>query len=315
MEEKQGLFKRLKQGLAKTRNNIAHGIDTLFLGYDKLDDDFYEELEELLVMADVGVNATDAIIEKLKKDIRENHIKEPAQCREFLIKNMQEQMAVDAQEYDFLKETSVVMVIGVNGVGKTTTVGKLAAILKNQGKKVLIASCDTFRAAASEQLKEWANRAGVDLIGGAEGSDPASVLYDAVNAAKARHVDVLLCDTAGRLHNKKNLTEELKKMHRIIEREFPNAKQENFIVLDGTTGQNALAQAREFSQAAPLTGIVLTKMDGTAKDGIAIAIQSELHIPVKFIGVGEKLEDLQYFDSETFIQALFDRGEEKETEC
>ena len=193
--------------------------------------------------------------------------------------------------------------------------GKLAGILKGQGKKVLIASCDTFRAAASEQLKEWANRAGVDIISGAEGSDPASVLFDAVSAAKARHEDVLLCDTAGRLHNKKNLMEELKKMHRIIEREFPNAKQENFIVLDGTTVQNALAQAREFSQAAPLTGIVLTKMDGTAKGGIAIAIQSELHIPVKFIGVGEKLEDLQYFDSETFIQALFDRGEEKETEC
>ena len=315
MEEKQGLFKRLKQGLSKTRNNIAQGIDSLFTGYDKLDDDFYEELEELLVMADVGIHATDAIIEKLKKDIKENHIKEPAQCREFLIKNMQEQMTVEAEEYDFLKETSVVMVIGVNGVGKTTTVGKLASILKNQGKKVLIASCDTFRAAANEQLKEWANRAGVDLISGAEGSDPASVLYDAVNAAKARHADVLLCDTAGRLHNKKNLMEELKKMHRIIEREFPDAKQENFIVLDGTTGQNALVQAREFSQVAPLTGIILTKMDGTAKGGIAIAIQSELNIPVKFIGVGEKLEDLQYFDSETFIKALFDRGEEKESEC
>ena len=315
MEEKQGLFKRLKQGLSKTRNNIAQGIDSLFLGYDKLDDDFYEELEELLVMADVGINATDAIIEKRKKDVKEKHIKEPALCRELLIKNMQEQMAVDAEEYDFLKETSVVMVIGVNGVGKTTTVGKLASILKNQGKKVLIASCDTFRAAASEQLKEWANRAGVDLISGAEGSDPASVLYDAVNAAKARHADVLLCDTAGRLHNKKNLMEELKKMHRIIEREFPDAKQENFIVLDGTTGQNALVQAREFSQAAPLTGIILTKMDGTAKGGIAIAIQSELNIPVKFIGVGEKLEDLQYFDSETFIKALFDRGEETESEC
>ncbi len=315
MEEKQGLFKRLKQGLTKTRDNIINSIDSLFTGYDKLDDDFYEELEELLVMADVGVNATNAIIEKLKKDVREQHIKEPSQCREFLIKNMQEQMAVEAEEYDFLKETSVVMVIGVNGVGKTTTIGKLASNLKKQGKKVLIASCDTFRAAASEQLKEWADRAGVDLIGGAEGSDPASVLYDAVNAAKARHVDVLLCDTAGRLHNKKNLMEELKKMHRIIEREFPNAKQENLIVLDGTTGQNALAQAREFSQVAPLTGIILTKMDGTAKGGIAVAIQSELNIPVKFIGVGEKLEDLQYFDADTFIQALFDRGEEKETEC
>ena len=315
MEEKQGLFKRLKQGLTKTRDNIVSGIDSLFLGYDKLDEDFYEELEELLVMADVGVKATDAFIEKLKRDVKEQHIKEPSQCREYLIKNMQEQMAVEAEDYDFLKETSVVMVIGVNGVGKTTTVGKLASVLKNQGKKVLLASCDTFRAAAGEQLKEWANRAGVDVIGGAEGSDPASVLFDAVSAAKARHADVLLCDTAGRLHNKKNLMEELKKMQRIIEREFPDAKQENLIVLDGTTGQNALAQAREFSQAAPLTGIVLTKMDGTAKGGIAIAIQSELNIPVKFIGVGEKLEDLQYFDADTFIEALFARGEEKEAEC
>ena len=315
MEEKQGLFKRLKQGLTKTRDNIVHGIDTLFLGYDKLDDDFYEELEELLVMADVGIKATDGIIEKLKKDVKEHHIKEPAQCREYLIKNMQEQMAVEEEDYEFLKETSVVMMIGVNGVGKTTTVGKLAALLKSQGKKVLIASCDTFRAAASEQLKEWANRAGVDVIGGAEGSDPASVLFDAVSAAKARHIDVLLCDTAGRLHNKKNLMEELKKMNRIIERELPNAKQENMIVLDGTTGQNALVQAREFSQAAPLTGIVLIKMDGTAKGGIAIAIQSELNVPVKFIGVGEKLEDLQYFDANTFIEALFDKGEEKEAVC
>lgn len=315
MEEKQGLFKRLKQGLTKTRDNIAHGIDNLFLGYDKLDDDFYEELEELLVMADVGIRATDEIIEKLKKDVRENHIKEPAMCREFLIKNMKEQMAVEEEDYDFLQETSVVMLTGVNGVGKTTTVGKLASLLKSQGKKVLIASCDTFRAAAGEQLKEWANRAGVDMIGGAEGSDPASVLYDAVTAAKARHVDVLLCDTAGRLHNKKNLMEELKKMNRIIERELPDAKQENLIVLDGTTGQNALVQAKEFSQAAPLTGIVLTKMDGTAKGGIAIAIQSELNVPVKFIGVGEKIEDLQYFDAETFIEALFDNGEESAKQC
>ena len=305
MEEKQGLFKRLRQGLAKTRNNISQGIDSLFLGYDKLDDDFYEELEELLVMADVGINATDAIIEKLKKDVRENHIKEPAQCREFLIRNMQHQMAVDDEDYEFLKETSVVMMIGVNGVGKTTTVGKLAAILKEQGKKVLIASCDTFRAAASEQLKEWANRAQAELIGGQEGSDPASVVYDAVAAAKARHADVLLCDTAGRLHNKKNLMEELKKMNRIIDREFPEAFRETLVVLDATTGQNALAQAKEFNEVADITGIILTKMDGTAKGGIAIAIQAELGIPVKYIGVGETIDDLQKFDADTFVNALF----------
>lgn len=310
MDGKKGLFQRLKEGLSKTRDNLKNSMDSLFLGYDEIDEDFYEELEEVLIMADVGINTTDAIIAKLKSDVKEYHIKEPAECKSYLIKNMMEQMKVEKEDYDFLNETSVVMVIGVNGVGKTTTIGKLASILKSQGKKVLIASCDTFRAAANEQLSEWAHRAGVEIISGKEGADPSSVLFDAINAAKARHVDILLCDTAGRLHNKKNLMDELKKMHRIVEREFPEAKQENLIVLDGTTGQNALVQAREFSQAAPLSGIVLTKMDGTAKGGIAIAIQSELSIPVKFIGVGESVEDLQYFDSEQFIQALFDVPEE-----
>ena len=315
MEEKKGFFGRLKQGLSKTRNNIVSSMDSIFSGYDKIDDEFYEELEEVLVMGDVGINATEEILERLKKDVRENHIKEPAACREFLIKNMKEQMAVKEEDYDFLNSTCVVMVIGVNGVGKTTTIGKLAAILKGQGKKVLIGACDTFRAAAGEQLEEWAHRAGVDIIAGKEGADPSSVLYDAVAAAKARKADILLCDTAGRLHNKKNLMEELKKMNRIIGKEFPEAKQENLIVLDGTTGQNALAQAREFSQAAPLSGIILTKMDGTAKGGIAIAIQSELSVPVKFIGVGEKIEDLQYFHADDFIDALFDENKEKEMLC
>ncbi len=306
MEEKIGLWGRLKQGLSKTRKNIISGIDTLFSSYDSINDELFEELEEILVMGDVGVKSTQEILERLKKDIKENHIKEPAACKEYLIRSIKEQMQVNNDDYDFLKSTSVIMVIGVNGVGKTTTIGKLASILKNDGKKVLIAAADTFRAAAGEQLEEWAHRAGVDIIKGNEGADPTSVLYDAVMAAKARHVDVLLCDTAGRLHNKKNLMEELKKMNRIIEREFPEAKQENLIVLDGTTGQNALAQAKEFSQAAPLSGIVLTKMDGTAKGGIAIAIQSELSIPVKFIGVGEKIEDLQTFDANRFVNALFD---------
>ncbi len=309
MEEKQGFFSRLKQGLSKTRENIVSGIDSLFASYDKIDDDFFEELEEILVMGDVGINSTQAILEHLKKDIKENHIKEPSACKEYLIDSIKQQMKVEDADYDFLKETSVVMVIGVNGVGKTTTIGKMAALLKSQGKKVLIAAADTFRAAAGEQLEEWANRAGVDIIKGVEGADPTSVLYDALMAAKARHIDVLLCDTAGRLHNKKNLMEELKKMNRIIEREFPQARQENLIVLDGTTGQNALVQAREFSDAAPLTGIILTKMDGTAKGGIAIAIQSELSIPVKFIGVGEAMEDLQVFDAEKFVNALFDKKE------
>lgn len=305
-EEKKGFFGRLKEGLTKTRNNIAYGIDGVFNGFSNIDEDFYEELEEILIMGDVGVHATEAILEKLRVQVRENHIKEPGDCKQFLIQNIREQMDAPDTAYDFEKEQSVLFIIGVNGVGKTTSVGKLAAGLKAQGKKVIIGACDTFRAAAGEQLSEWANRAGVQLVGGKEGADPASVLFDAVSAAKARQADVLICDTAGRLHNKKNLMEELKKMNRIIEREFPDAHRENLIVLDATTGQNALQQAREFGSVADLTGIILTKMDGTAKGGIAIAIQSELQVPVKYIGVGEKLEDLQKFDAEDFVNALFD---------
>lgn len=314
MEEKQSFFHRLKNGLTKTRENIVSGIDNIFSSHDKIDDDFYEELEEILVMGDVGIGSTEEILERLKKDVKENHIKDPAECKKYLIQSIKEQMKVTENDYDFLNKTCVVMVIGVNGVGKTTTIGKLAYLLKNQGKKVLIVAADTFRAAALEQLEEWSYRAGVDIIKGADGADPTSVLYDAVMAAKARHVDVLLCDTAGRLHNKKNLMEELKKMNRIIEREYPQAKQENLIVLDGTTGQNALIQAKEFGEAAPLSGIVLTKMDGTAKGGIAVAIQSELSVPVKFIGVGEKMDDLQQFNADNFVNALFDYHE-GEDEC
>ena len=305
-EEKKGFFARLKSGLSKTRNNIVSGIDAVFSGFSNIDEDFYEELEEILMMGDIGVRATDEILEKLKKQVKENHIKEPADCKEFLIQNIKEQMKTEENDYAFEKEVSVILVIGVNGVGKTTTVGKLAGKFKKDGRKVIIGACDTFRAAAGEQLTEWANRAGVEIIGGKEGSDPASVLFDAVSAAKARHADVLLCDTAGRLHNKKNLMEELRKMNRIIEREFPDAHRENFIVLDATTGQNALQQAREFGEVADLTGIILTKMDGTAKGGIAVAIQSELQVPVKYIGVGESIDDLQRFDSDTFVDALFD---------
>ena len=306
-EEKKGFFSRLKEGLTKTRNNIVHGIDSVFNGFSNIDEDFYEELEEILIMGDIGVKATDAILERLREQVRENHIKEPADCREFLIQNIKEQMQVGETAYAFEEEQSIVLVIGVNGVGKTTTVGKLAGKLKGQGRKVLIAAADTFRAAAGEQLGEWANRAGVDMIGGSEGSDPASVVFDAVNAARARNVDVLLCDTAGRLHNKKNLMEELKKINRIIDREFPDAHRENLVVLDATTGQNALQQAKEFGEVADLTGIILTKMDGTAKGGIAVAIQSELQIPVKYIGVGETIEDLQKFDADQFVDALFNR--------
>lgn len=305
-EEKKGFFNRLREGLTKTRNNIVHGIDSVFNGFSAIDDDFYEELEEILIMGDIGVAATEAILERLKEQVKENHIKEPAACKEYLIHNIKEQMQVEETAYEFETRQSVVLVIGVNGVGKTTTVGKLAGKLKGQGRKVLIAAADTFRAAAGEQLGEWANRAGVDIIGGREGADPASVIYDAVSAAKARKADVLLCDTAGRLHNKKNLMEELKKIDRIITKEFPDAHRENLVVLDGTTGQNALQQAREFKEAADLTGIILTKLDGTAKGGIAVAIQSELQIPVKYIGVGETIEDLQKFDADQFVDALFD---------
>lgn len=305
-EEKKGFFTRLKQGLKKTRDNIVNGIDTVFGGFSAIDEDFYEELEEILIMGDIGVNATTAIVERLKKQVKEQHIKEPTECKQLLIESIKEQMQVGETAYEFEEKQSVVMVIGVNGVGKTTSVGKLAGKLKDNGRKVLIAAADTFRAAAGDQLKEWANRAGVDMVGGAEGSDPASVVFDAVAAAKARRADVLLIDTAGRLHNKKNLMEELRKMNRIIDREFPDAHRENLIVLDGTTGQNALAQAREFGDVANLTGIVLTKMDGTAKGGIAVAIQSELNVPVKYIGVGETIDDLQKFDSDEFVNALFD---------
>lgn len=305
-EEKKGFFSRLKQGLTKTRNNIVHGMDSVFKGYSHIDEDFYEELEEVLIMGDIGVNATGEIMERLRKQVKEQRIKEPHECRELLIENIKEQMKVGETAYEFENTQSVILVIGVNGVGKTTSVGKLAGKLKDNGKRVLIAAADTFRAAAVEQLEEWSNRAGVEIIKANTGSDPASVIFDAVSAAKSRNVDVLICDTAGRLHNKRNLMEELKKINRIIEREFPNAHRENLIVLDGTTGQNALMQAREFGEVTDLTGIILTKMDGTAKGGIAVAIQSELKVPVKYIGVGETIEDLQKFDSEQFVNALFD---------
>jgi len=313
-DDSDGFFSRLKAGLTKTRNNIVNGIDAVFSGFSTIDDDFYEELEEILIMGDIGVNATTKIIERLKDQVKEKHIKEPADCKQLLIDSIKEQMRVEKAAYDFETKQSIVLVIGVNGVGKTTSVGKLAGKLKAQNRKVLLAAADTFRAAAIEQLEEWAHRAGVDIISGSENADPASVVFDAVNAAKARNVDVLLCDTAGRLHNKKNLMEELKKINRIIDREFPDAHRENLVVLDGTTGQNALNQAREFAQVADLTGIIITKLDGTAKGGIAVAIQSELNIPVKYIGVGETIDDLQKFDSDEFVNALFDVTPEKDEE-
>lgn len=310
--KKKGFFSRLVEGLTKTRDNIVSGIDSVFRGFSKLDDGFYEELEEILIMGDLGVTATEAILDKLKEKVKENHIKEPAECKQLLIDSIREQMQVEQTAYRFEEEKSVVLVIGVNGVGKTTTVGKLAGKLKDQGKKVIIAGADTFRAAAGNQLKEWANRSGVDMIGGAEGADPGAVVYDAAAAAKARNADVLLVDTAGRLHNKKNLMNELGKINRILEKEYPDVYRETLVVLDATTGQNALAQAREFSDVAKISGIVLTKMDGTAKGGIAVAVQSELHVPVKYIGVGETIDDLQKFDADEFVNALFDVQKEGE---
>ena len=309
-EEKKGFFKRLVSGLTKTRDNIVSGIDAVFSGFSHIDEDFYEELEEILIMGDLGVKATMAILDELRDKVKQQHIKEPAECKEFLIESIKEQMRVEETAYRFEEEKSVVLVIGVNGVGKTTTVGKLAGKLKDEGKKVVIAGADTFRAAAGDQLKEWANRSGVDMIGGAEGADPGAVVYDACAAAKARNADVLIVDTAGRLHNKKNLMNELGKINKILENEYPDAYKETLVVLDATTGQNALVQAKEFSDVAKISGIVLTKMDGTAKGGIAVAIQSELMVPVKYIGVGETIDDLQKFDSDEFVNALFNSDNE-----
>lgn len=311
-EEKKGFFRRLREGLTKTRNNIVAGIDSIFSGFSSIDDDFYEEIEEILVMGDIGINTTTSIIEHLKEEVEEKKIKEPSECKQLLIDEIKRQMDVGDTAYEFENRKSVVLVIGVNGVGKTTSVGKLAGKLKDQGKKVIVAAADTYRAAAGEQLTEWAHRAGVDLIGGQTGADPAAIVYDAVAAAKARNADVLLCDTAGRLHNKKNLMEELRKIYRVLEREYPDAHLETLVVLDGTTGQNALAQARQFKEVANVTGIILTKLDGTAKGGIAVAIQSELDIPVKYIGVGESIDDLQKFNAEQFVNALFDVKTEEE---
>lgn len=310
MEEKKGFFKRLVAGLAKTRENIVSGIDAIFNGFSSIDDDFYDEIEEILVMGDIGINATTSIIEDLRQKVKDRGIKDPAACKQLLIDSIKQEMDVGETAYEFENRKSVVLVIGVNGVGKTTSVGKLAGKLKDKGKKVVLAAADTFRAAAGEQLIEWAKRADVDIISGQDGSDPASVVYDAISAAKARNADVLLIDTAGRLHNKKNLMNELGKINRILDREYPEAFRETLVVLDGTTGQNALAQAREFKEVADITGIILTKLDGTAKGGIAVAIHSELGIPVKYIGVGETIDDLQKFNADEFVNTLFDVKQE-----
>ena len=307
-----GLFKRLKASLTKSRNSISENLNNVFLGYSEIDEDFYEELEERLIMADLGVNATSRIMDRLRERVKAENLTHTSSCREILIEEITGQMAMPPTAYVFLNGRTVLFVIGVNGAGKTTSVGKLAALFKGEGKNVLIAAADTYRAAATEQLVEWANRADVPIITGKEGADPASVIYDAVHAAQARNIDMLIVDTAGRLHNKKNLMEELRKMSRIINKELPFWNQENLIVLDGTTGQNALSQAHEFGDVTKLTGIILTKLDGTAKGGIAIAIVNELSIPVKYIGIGEGINDMTPFDPNAYVRALFDENDQEE---
>ena len=303
-EKKKGFFSKLVAGLSKTRNAIVSSIENVFLGYNSIDEDFYEELEEILIMGDIGIKTSSNIIEEIKTKVKDLHIKDPSECKEILISSIRERMELCESAYEFENRKSVLLIIGVNGVGKTTSVGKLAGQFKQAGRRGLVAA-DTFRAGAIEQLKEWTYRAGVDIIAQQEGSDPAAVVYDACSAAKARDVDLLICDTAGRLHNKKNLMEELKKINRIIDKEYPDAYRETLLVLDGTTGQNAIEQAKQFSEVADITGIILTKLDGTAKGGIAVAIQAELGLPVKYIGVGEKIDDLNKFNPKEFVDALF----------
>ena len=303
-DDEETILEKLSAGLAKTRNSLNESFNAVF-SKSNIDEDFYEELEEILIMADMGVDTTMNVLDELRDKVKEQHIKEPAECRELLVDLIKSQMSLEPNAYEFENRTSVVMIIGVNGVGKTTSIGKLAAQFRGRGKKVVLAAADTFRAAAIEQLTEWANRSQVDIIAQSEGSDPSAVVFDAIAASKAREADVLLIDTAGRLHNKKNLMNELSKMNKIIDREWPDAYKETLIVLDGTTGQNALEQAKQFKEVADISGIILTKLDGTAKGGIAIAIHSELGVPVKYIGVGERINDLQKFDPESYVNAIF----------
>lgn len=291
-----GFFDKLKKGLAKTRFNVTNSVNQVFSSYDVVDDDFYEELEEIMIMSDMGVRTTDEIISNLKERVINENIQNTVEVKKVLMDTIKDQMRVNEADFAFEDQKSLILMIGVNGVGKTTTVGKLANLYRRQGKSVLIAAADTFRAGAAEQLTEWAKRAKVPIITGKDGGDPGAVVYDAIQAAKARDTDILIVDTAGRLHNKNNLMKEMSKLFKIIAREYGFAHLETLIVLDGTTGQNALMQAREFAEVTAITGIVLTKLDGTAKGGIAIAIQSELGFPVKYIGVGEKIDDMQRFD-------------------
>ena len=299
-----GFFDKLKQGLFKTKSAIVEKVDNLLKSFVKIDEDLFDELEELLISADIGVNTTEEILDELRDTVKEKRIKEPSEVKGELFAILRS-MIGEHEPLNLSTKPSVILVIGVNGVGKTTSIGKMSAELKSQGKKVVVAAADTFRAAAAEQLSVWCERAGVDIIKQAAGADPASVVFDAINAVKSRGADVLIVDTAGRLHNKKNLMDELAKIDRVISRELPDAAKETLLVLDATTGQNAVYQAKEFKEASKITGLVLTKLDGTAKGGIVISIRKELDIPVKFIGVGEQIDDMKPFSSEEFASALF----------
>jgi fused signal recognition particle receptor len=301
-----GLFDKIKSGLTKTRDSVIKQVDGVFKSFTKIDEELFEELEEILITADVGVTTSQYLISQLRAKVKKAGITQPADVRGLLMEVMTEELEGGGTALDFSSKPAVLLVIGVNGVGKTTTIGKLAADIKADGKKVLLAAADTFRAAAIEQLEIWAARAHVDIVKQKEGSDPAAVIYDAISAAKARGADVVICDTAGRLHNKKNLMDELSKISRVIDRELPGGARENLLVLDATTGQNAVSQARAFKEAVGLTGIILTKLDGTARGGVVFAITHELNIPVKYIGVGEQLDDLQPFSAQDFVNALFD---------
>lgn len=304
--EKKGFFSRLKEGLAKTRQNITEKIDLLFKYHNEVNDELFDELEEVLILADVGVNTTTRLIEEVRERVREERIREAQRVRAVL---KEEILALLSQPQELnLRFPAVFLVVGVNGVGKTTTIGKLAHMFQSQGRKVLMAAGDTFRAAAIEQLEVWANRVGCQIVRHTEGADAAAVVFDAIQAAKSRGIDLLICDTAGRLHTKKNLMNELEKINRIIEREYPEAHKEVFLVLDATTGQNAVSQAKMFKEKVNVTGIILTKLDGTAKGGIIIAVKSELGIPIRYIGVGEGMDDLQPFDAEAFVEALFEEA-------
>ncbi|MCX7903734.1 MAG: signal recognition particle-docking protein FtsY [Caloramator sp.] len=302
-----GWFEKLKEGLVKTRDNLVQKVDAIFSFSSSLDEEFYEELEEALIISDVGVKTTQNIIEQLRKNIKEKRISDPKEAKEELQNTLMDIMQRD-KNLDIIPEKfpAVFMIVGVNGVGKTTSIGKLAHFFKSKGYKVLLAAADTFRAAAIDQLEVWGQRVGVDVIKHQEGSDPAAVVFDALQAAKARKVDILICDTAGRLHNKKNLMEELRKINKVIEKEGESFFKETLLVLDATTGQNALLQAKEFMEVSNVNGIILTKLDGTAKGGIVIGISNELNVPVKMIGVGEGIDDLQEFNPEMFVKALFD---------